>query len=139
MRLFLFFVLAGSLWASGNGSPLLPPGHALQEDDGRSPSPPPKLPVAENPESWEVHNRSGVELQRAGHLPEAAAEFRKALELRPDYTEALYNLGTTLNRLGDHAGAARRTAGFMIYFSNLCIGTPPFARVLMVIRGWGYG
>ena len=48
MRLFLFFVLAGSFCVSGSNSPLLHPGFALQEDEGGSPSPLPKLPAAKN-------------------------------------------------------------------------------------------
>lgn len=53
-----------------------------------------------------------VALQQQGKLDEAAAEYRAALALKPDYPEAQANLGVTLARLGkyDEAIAAYETA-----------------------------
>jgi len=43
-----------------------------------------------------------VELQQQGKLDEAAAEYRAALAIRPDYPEAQANLGVVLARLGKY-------------------------------------
>ncbi len=53
-----------------------------------------------------------VELQQQGKLDEAAAEYRAALALKPDYPEAQANLGVALARLGkyDEAIAAYEAA-----------------------------
>src|SRR5258706_8444726 len=41
-----------------------------------------------------------VELQRQGALEEAAGEYQALLKAKPDYVEALANLGGVLSRLG---------------------------------------
>ena len=53
-----------------------------------------------------------VELQQQGKLDEAAAEYRAALAIKPDYLEAQANLGVVLARLGryDEAVAAYESA-----------------------------
>lgn len=53
-----------------------------------------------------------VELQRQGKLDEAAAEYRAALAIKPDYIDAQANLGVVLARLGryDEAVAAYESA-----------------------------
>jgi tetratricopeptide (TPR) repeat protein len=53
-----------------------------------------------------------VELQQQGKLIEAAAEYRAALSIKPDYAEAQANLGAVLARLGkyDEAVAAYESA-----------------------------
>jgi tetratricopeptide (TPR) repeat protein len=53
-----------------------------------------------------------VELQQQGKLVEAAAEYRAALSIKPDYAEAQANLGAVLARLGkyDEAVAAYESA-----------------------------
>ena len=38
-------------------------------------------------------------LQESGKLDEAEVSHRQAITLQPDYTEAYYNLGTTLQAL----------------------------------------
>jgi tetratricopeptide (TPR) repeat protein len=43
-----------------------------------------------------------VELQQQGKLIEAAAEYRAALAIKPDYPEAQANLGVVLSRLGKY-------------------------------------
>lgn len=46
-----------------------------------------------------------VELQQQGKFDEAAAEYRAALALKPDYPEAQANLGVALARLGKYGEA----------------------------------
>jgi Flp pilus assembly protein TadD len=50
-------------------------------------------------EAWWRFGR-GNAWRRAGHPAEAAAEYRRAIETRPDYVEALNNLGIVLRDLG---------------------------------------
>ena len=47
-----------------------------------------------------AHNNVGAALDRQGRGDEALSEFRRALEIKPDYPEALNNLGAALNRQG---------------------------------------
>lgn len=47
----------------------------------------------------------GYELQQQDKLSEAAAEYRAALKLNPDYVEAQANLGVVLARLGNYEEA----------------------------------
>ncbi|MGE0133361.1 MAG: tetratricopeptide repeat protein [Blastocatellales bacterium] len=63
------------------------------------------------PDAAAKFNRA-VELQQQGKLDEAAAEYRAALALKPDYPEAQANLGVVLARLGkyDEAIAAYEAA-----------------------------
>lgn len=57
--------------------------------------------LARNPACWMAHNNLGKELLAdPARLPEAVACFRRALELRPAYPEALTNLGLALNNSG---------------------------------------
>src|SRR6266851_5692167 len=49
-----------------------------------------------------THFSRAVELQRAGELRQAAAEYRIAIAEKPDYVEALANLGGVLSRLGQY-------------------------------------
>jgi tetratricopeptide (TPR) repeat protein len=51
--------------------------------------------------------RAGVAAQQQGRLPEAAAEYRRAIELEPRFAEAYANLGAVLARLGQPADAIR--------------------------------
>jgi Flp pilus assembly protein TadD len=44
----------------------------------------------------EAHNNLGNVLKSQGHLEHAIAAFRRALEVRPNYSDAWYNLGNTL-------------------------------------------
>jgi type IV pilus assembly protein PilF len=64
--------------------------------------------VEKNPELPEPHNALGLlyhwSYQR---LPEAKAEFEKALALKPDYAEASNNLGTLLADMNDLPGARK--------------------------------
>ena len=57
--------------------------------------------VAKNPANPRAHNNLGEALaQIPGRLPDAVAQFEAALQLRPDYEAAHFNLGVTLLKLG---------------------------------------
>jgi tetratricopeptide (TPR) repeat protein len=51
------------------------------------------------------HRNLGIVLFATGNYREALEEFRKALQLNPDYTELNYFIGVCLNNLGDFKGA----------------------------------
>ena len=59
-----------------------------------------------------AHNNLGVTFERAGHLEEAASEFRQALADKPDYAQAHKNMGVVFERKGDFTNAVQeyRTA-----------------------------
>jgi protein O-mannosyl-transferase len=52
--------------------------------------------LGKNPGSWMIHNDLGVELGKTGRLDEAIQHFRQAVQLQPDYADALNNLGRAL-------------------------------------------
>jgi tetratricopeptide (TPR) repeat protein len=54
-----------------------------------------------------AHYLYGIVLDRAGRLPEAAAEFERALERNPTHKDALNDLGVVLVRQGKLAPAAQ--------------------------------
>lgn len=53
------------------------------------------------------HNQLGLRYLREGNLEAAATEFRAAATARPDYAEALCNLGVVLGRQGKEEEAER--------------------------------
>jgi tetratricopeptide (TPR) repeat protein len=53
------------------------------------------------------HNELGFALVEEGQLDEAIAEFRKSIELQPDFTDAHYNLGLALRHAGQEEEAQR--------------------------------
>jgi predicted CXXCH cytochrome family protein len=55
-----------------------------------------------------LHHVRGSLFERNGRLPEAAAEYRRALELDPDLAESAVNLAPLIGRMGDLAEARRR-------------------------------
>ena len=59
-------------------------------------------------EGARVHLVRGKMALEAKRYPEAAAEFRKALEASPDSVPAHINLGAALTQLGDQKGAAEQ-------------------------------
>ncbi|SRR5579875_24262 len=57
--------------------------------------------VEVNPTAARAHHNLGYELEQIpGRLPDAVAEYRTALRIRPDYPEAYYSLGNALLRMG---------------------------------------
>jgi tetratricopeptide (TPR) repeat protein len=70
------------------------------------------LVAFQQPQDAVTRFNRAVELQQQGKLDEAAAEYRAALALKPDYPEAQANLGVVLARLGkyDEAIAAYEAA-----------------------------
>jgi protein O-mannosyl-transferase len=52
-----------------------------------------------------IHNNLGIDLQAAGRLDEATAQFREAVAAAPEYKEALNNLGAILAYQGKEVEA----------------------------------
>ena len=65
--------------------------------------------VAKAPHNYRAHLNLGNALAERGHIDEAIADYRKALELKPDYAEAHYNLG---KRLAQHGQSDEAMAHF---------------------------
>jgi Tfp pilus assembly protein PilF len=61
--------------------------------------------VAVTSGNYIIHNNLGVELQGAGRLDEAAAQYRLAVAAAPEYKEALNNLGAIVAYRGNKAEA----------------------------------
>lgn len=55
--------------------------------------------------NYVIHNNLGIEFESAGHIDEAAAEFRAAIDAAPDFKDALNSLGAILEYKGDESGA----------------------------------
>ncbi|MGA2693137.1 MAG: tetratricopeptide repeat protein [Opitutaceae bacterium] len=62
--------------------------------------------LAQNPDAWMPHDSLGVWYANHGDNTRAAAEFRAALRLRPQYPQAHNNLGMTAEARGDLEQAA---------------------------------
>jgi tetratricopeptide (TPR) repeat protein len=56
--------------------------------------------IALNPGCWMAYNNLGSTYMESGRLDEAAAQFRKAVDVRPDDVEAHVNLALALSRMG---------------------------------------
>ncbi len=52
-----------------------------------------------------IFNDEGVKLKEARNSAAAMVKFKEAIKLKPDYTEALYNLGWCQNDTKDYTGA----------------------------------
>jgi tetratricopeptide (TPR) repeat protein len=61
--------------------------------------------LAGAPDSVVAHNNLGEALAAQGRLGEAAAHFRRAIEIRPGYAQAHYNLARATQTQGDLPGA----------------------------------
>lgn len=86
----------------------------------------------------------GLQLQKSGELQRAAAAFRQAIYVKPDYAEAYNDLGVVLESLGDLAGAeeAYKTAlkfkpDMGSAHSNLALLYEESNRVKQAAAHWG--
>jgi tetratricopeptide (TPR) repeat protein len=52
--------------------------------------------LAKNPAAWMANNNLGALLAHQGKLTEAIEQYERALQLKPDFSEAYNNLGNTL-------------------------------------------
>lgn len=76
----------------------------------------------------------GRALKRAGNLRAAASNYERAIELKPDYVEALANLSTVYNMMG------RYDAGLALASRALTIDPDHVgARLNMALRYWETG
>ncbi len=75
--------------------------------------------IAQAPRHMLAHNNLGNVLRVQGRLEEAIAAYRRALELHPDFPEALANLGAALKELGetDEANQHMDKAAKLFYFN----------------------
>jgi tetratricopeptide (TPR) repeat protein len=81
------FVLLGlSTW---NRNPIFASQESLWRDT-----------VARNPEAWMAYSNLGVAYAAEGKLEDAVWDYRRALELKPDYVDAYDNLGNVLAAQG---------------------------------------
>jgi tetratricopeptide (TPR) repeat protein len=64
--------------------------------------------VAGSPRSAEAHHRLGRVMQLQGEWAEAAASYRRALEIDPEYVAALIGQGEVEAQLGRHDSALQR-------------------------------
>ncbi|OCH91459.1 peroxisome targeting signal receptor [Obba rivulosa] len=58
------------------------------------------------PKDYQLWNRLGSSLSNGNHPEEALGAYREALQLRPTYTRAIYNVGVACLNIGAHKEAA---------------------------------
>jgi tetratricopeptide (TPR) repeat protein len=87
-----------------------------------------------SPGAWSLYDYLGVQYCNSGQLDEAVAQYRKALELRPNEFAVHNNLGVALanqamaqGAKGDMAGAQIRFAEAMENFAQAIRANPKFA------------
>jgi tetratricopeptide (TPR) repeat protein len=61
--------------------------------------------IAKNPNAFLACNNLGTMLTLQGKIPEAIAQFHRAIEINPDYADAYYNLGNVFALQGKMAEA----------------------------------
>jgi type IV pilus assembly protein PilF len=76
---------------------------------------------------WAAYTNAGVCLWGAKQLPEAEAQFRRALQLRPNYSEAVYQLAALELAQRKAAASAARVEAYVA--GNL-------AQPEMLLLGW---
>jgi len=54
------------------------------------------------PSGQQIHNNLGDVYARQGDMPKAVEEFKKAIEINPNYADAYHNLGNTYQQLGQN-------------------------------------
>lgn len=64
--------------------------------------------IAHNDRAWAAHNNLGTLLLHDRKLDEAAAHFRRVIDLRPNYAVGHFNLGNTLRQQKNLEAAADR-------------------------------
>ena len=57
--------------------------------------------IARNPACWMAYNNLGIVLFEKGEVDQAIVNYRKTLEMAPDFADAEYNLGTALLQKGE--------------------------------------
>lgn len=77
--------------------------------------------LACNSGNFLARDNLGVALAESGHIEEAIAQYRKALEIKPDFASARSDLGVALARKGE-------TEEAMTQFRQLLKMTPDFAQ-----------
>jgi Flp pilus assembly protein TadD len=89
------------------------------------------------------YRTEGLQLQKMGELQRAAASFRRAVHVKPDYADAYNDLGVVLESLGDleRAEEAYKTAlrfkpGFGAAHSNLALLYEESDRVKQAAVHW---
>ena len=89
--------------------------------------------IANNPDAFLARNNLGNLLAAQGKIPEAIAQFHRAIEIKPDYAEAYYNLAIVLDRqgkrneaIGDYQKALEFNPDFVVAHNNL--GTALFKQ-----------
>ncbi|WFD32466.1 Peroxisomal membrane signal receptor PTS1 [Malassezia sp. CBS 17886] len=65
-----------------------------------------KAALESRPDDWQLWNRLGATLANGGNPELAIDAYQKALELRPTFTRAIYNLSVSCLNLGAHREAA---------------------------------
>jgi len=75
-------------------------GVTLQDWDAWTRPRPVPAGATDQPNYTDAHSNLGVTLQELGHLAEAEASYRRALQINPDYAAAYSNLGNLLKGQG---------------------------------------
>jgi protein O-mannosyl-transferase len=81
--------------------------------------------VQNNQSSALVYNNRGVEFRKIGNIKEAVEDFRKALKLNPDLTDAYFNLAEILNR------ANHKKEALILYNKGLSLDKNVYNAYLM--------
>ncbi|MGA1843204.1 MAG: tetratricopeptide repeat protein [bacterium] len=99
--------------------PPLPAAPPVAVPVPEKPAPPEKAAQEPDEESYKkaiAHKNRGNLYSREGKHQMAVREYQKALDLRPNYTDALYNLGKTYDfELNDNEKAIMYYEGFLKY------------------------
>jgi Tfp pilus assembly protein PilF len=91
----------------------------------------------------ESDNDLGMELQRAGRMPEAIRDYERALELNPDFADAHVNLATALlqtgkggEAVGHYARALRIRPDFAKAHNDFGVALMGVGRVAEAVAHW---